>query len=177
MRCRWCCILEPSWMLSTGADRVMPPHIAVIFLFPVEIWSLLPVSIVQESIEGFEEDPPKVHQSLPLEPISQMKALVPSRILCLPSLNSVALISFPPCCVEEERGEPSPRPLLRLRAPPALLGGERALPVHLIPSLMERALLPMCLGTGVNSVHQGIGFSEFDCIILCFKISLVLLNQ
>lgn len=63
--------------------------------------TLLPFSVVQESIEGFEEDLPKVHQSPPLGHISQVKALVPTRI-CL--LNCMALISFPPCCVEEERG-------------------------------------------------------------------------
>lgn len=103
---------QHGWLLwliwSTGGDWVMPSHIAVVFIFAVEIGGLLPVSVVQEITEGFEEDPAKVLQAPPLGYISQVEALVPSRILCLPSLNSMALISFPPCCVEEESREPSP---------------------------------------------------------------------
>lgn len=183
MRCQWCCILEPAWMLSTGGDWVM--HIAVVFIFSVEIlefsncletvYGLFQLS--RKALKALRKTHPRFHQSLPLGHISQAEALVSSRILCFPSLNSTALISFPPCCVEEEKGELSPRPLLKLKPPSPV--GEREpsqctwSQVHLV----ERALLPMCMGTGVNNVHQDIGFSELDCIILCFEISLVLLNQ
>ena len=58
-----------------------------------------------------------------------------------------------------------------------LLERERALAVHLILSLMEGTLPPTCTWTGVNDAHQYVGFPELVCIILCLKISLVLLNQ
>lgn len=174
MRCQWCCILESAWMSSTGGDWVMPSHIAVVFIFLGEIWEFpyylethyCLFQLSRKALKALRKIYPRFisHHLWGTSPRSKLWS-PPGSVYLIAWLSSPSLRAVwkrRGALAEAENTQPCWR--------------EGALPVHLIPRLVEKALLLMCTGTGINNAHQDIGFSELDCTVLCFKISLVLLN-